>query len=48
MNDLIHLAVIGVGSVEIAFRQDPNGVMVGRLSLLESNNPIYFTFDLKV
>ncbi len=48
MNHLIPLTVSGMGSVEIAFTRDPNRVMVIRLSLLESNNPIYFTFDLKV
>ncbi len=42
------LAVIGIGRVEIAFTHDPKGLMVGTLSLLDSNKPIYFTFDLYV
>ncbi len=48
MNYLIPLAVRGMGSIEIAFTREPSCVMVGRLSLLESNNPICFSFDLKV
>ncbi len=48
INDLIPQAVIGIGSVEIALTREPKGVIVGELSLLESNRPMYFTLDLKV
>ncbi len=48
INDLIPLAVMGIGSVEMALTCEPKVVMVGRLSLLDSNNPIYFTLDQKV
>ncbi len=39
---------MGIGSVEMALTCEPKGVMVVRLSLLDSNNPIYFTLDQKV
>ncbi len=48
LNDLIPLAVLGIGSVEMALTCEPKGVMVSRLSLLDNNNPIYFTLDQKV
>ncbi len=41
-------AVRGIGRVEIAITREPRGVIVGRLSLLESNIPIYFTLNLKM
>ncbi len=48
MNDLIPLAVIGIGNVEIAFTCDPKGVIVGSPSLLDRYKPIYLTLDLNV
>ncbi len=48
MNDLMPRAVIGIGCVEIALTHEPEGVMVGELSMLDSKRLMYFTFDLNV
>ncbi len=45
MNDFIPLAVMGIGSVEMAFTCEPKGEIVGKLSLLDNNIPIYFTLE---
>ncbi len=48
MNDFIPLAVMGIGSVEMALTHDPNGDRFGKLSLLDNNKPMYFTLEWKV
>ncbi len=48
MDDFIPLAVIRIGSVEMAFTHEPKGEIVGRLSLLDKNKHIYLTLERKV
>ncbi len=48
MNDFIPLAVMGIGSVEMAFTCEPKGEIVGRSYLLENNKPIYCNLEWKV
>ncbi len=48
MNDFIPLVLMGIGNVKIALTHEPKGEIVGRLSLLYNNIPMYFTLKWKV
>ncbi len=47
MNDFIPLAVMGTGRVNMALTHEPMGVIVGVLSLLDNNRPMYFIYCQK-